>query len=134
MKQNLIKGYLFAILSAIIYGCMPLMSKYIYADGVNPLTLVFLRNAFSIIPLGILAYFKNKTLRISMHLLPKISLISILGCSLTPVLLFSSYRFIASGTATVFHFIYPAIVILIEIVFLKNKVQFYKIAESYFIS
>lgn len=127
MKSPLIKGYLFAILSAIIYGCMPLMSKYIYADGVNPLTLVFLRNAFSIIPLGILAFFETKTLRISFHLLPQISLMSILGCSLTPVLLFTSYQYIASGTSTVFHFIYPAIVIVIEILFLKNKVHFYKI-------
>ena len=29
----------FALLSAVIYGCMPLMAKYIYADGVTPLTL-----------------------------------------------------------------------------------------------
>jgi len=54
MNQT-VKGYLFAVLSAVIYGCMPLMAKHIYADGVNPLTLVFLRNLFSLIPLGLLA-------------------------------------------------------------------------------
>ena len=123
MKFKTVKGYLFAILSAIIYGCMPLMAKNIYADGVSPLTLVFLRNLFALLPLATLAYKQKKTLKIPAKLLPSISLISILGCCVTPILLFSSYQFIPSGTATVFHFIYPAIVVISEILFLKNKVQ-----------
>lgn len=27
------KGYLYIILSAVIYGCMPMAAKFIYADG-----------------------------------------------------------------------------------------------------
>ncbi len=123
MQKNTAKGYLFAMISAVIYGCMPLMAKHIYADGVNPLTLVFLRNAFSILPLGILAYSQKKTLKVPAKQLPMISLIAVLGCSITPILLFSSYRFIDSGTATVIHFVYPAIVVLAEILFAKKKPQ-----------
>lgn len=123
MKKQMLTGYLCAICSAVIYGCMPLMSKYIYADGVNPLTLVFLRNALSILPLGILAYREKKTLAIPKKILPSISLISLLGCSATPILLFSSYQFMASGTATVFHFVYPALVIVLQILFTGKKVQ-----------
>ena len=127
MVSKTTKGYLFAVLSAVIYGSMPLMSKYIYADGVNPFTLVFLRNFFSLIPLGVLAYKETKTLKIPLKTLPSISLISILGCSITPMLLFTSYQFIPSGTATVFHFAYPAVVLVAGILFLKNKVQFINI-------
>lgn len=123
MKKNLIKGYLFAVLSAVIYGCMPLMVKNIYADGVNPFTLVFLRNFLSLIPLGILAYREKKTLKIPVRLLPSVGLIAALGCCATPILLFTSYRFIASGTATVIHFAYPAIVIIGEFLFLRKKVH-----------
>lgn len=123
MSSKIVKGYLFAVFSAIIYGCMPLMSKYIYADGVNPLTLVFLRNIFSVLPLAILAYKQKGTLKVPGKLLPSIALISIFGSCLTPILLFSSYRFIPSGTATVFHFAYPAIVVIAEILFLRKKVQ-----------
>ena len=94
MQNKSIKGYVFAVLSAVIYGSMPLMSKYIYADGVNPFTLVFLRNAFSLIPLALLAYREHKTLKIPAKLLPSIALIGVLGCSVTPILLFSSYQFI----------------------------------------
>ena len=123
MKYNIIKGYLFAIISAVIYGCMPLMASYVYADGVNPMSLVFLRNLFSIIPLGILAYRESRTLKIPIKLVGKVSIIAVLGCCATPILLFSSYNYMASGTATIFHFVYPAIVVLSEIFLFKNKSQ-----------
>lgn len=119
--QKMIKGYIFAVLSAIIYGCMPLMAKYIYADGVTPATLVFLRNLLALPSLAILALAKNKTLKVPVKSLFSISVISFFGCCVTPILLFSSYNYIASGTATVFHFVYPAIVVLAGIFFLKKK-------------
>ena len=124
MKHNnsiILKGYIFAIFSAVIYGCMPLMAKYIYDDGVNPFTLVFLRNFFSLIPLALLALREKKSLRIDAKSLPMISLISFLGCCITPILLFTSYRFIPSGTATVFHFAYPAFVVIGSAIFSKDK-------------
>lgn len=117
------KGYIFAILSAVIYGCMPLMSSFVYADGVTPMTLVFLRNALSLLPLGLLAYKEHGSLKIPVKLLPSISLIAVLGCCITPILLFSSYQFIPSGAATVIHFAYPAIVMLGGILFFKQKLQ-----------
>jgi len=123
MRYQTLKGCFFAILSAIIFGCMPLMAKQIYSNGVNPLTLVFLRNLFSLIPLGTLAYREQKTLKAPLSLIPSVGLISFLGCSLTPILLFSSYQFIASGLATVIHFAYPSFVILAEILFLKKQVR-----------
>jgi len=123
MRKNTVKGYLFAILSAVIYGTMPLMAKYIYADGVTPHTLVFFRNLFAVIPLGILAYSEKKTLSMKPKLLPRVSLISLLGCCATPMLLFSSYNFIPSGTATVFHFVYPAFVVLGGILFFNEKAK-----------
>ena len=54
---NLRKGYLYAMLSAVIYGCMPLMAKYIYAEGVTPTTLVFLRNLLALPSLAFRAFY-----------------------------------------------------------------------------
>lgn len=123
MKRNILKGYLFVIISAVIYGCMPLMAKHIYASGANPVTLVFLRNTLALPLLAILAFAEQKTLRISIKNLSKIAYIAFFGCTMTPILLFSSYRFMASGTATIIHFVYPAIVVIFGIVFLKQKVK-----------
>lgn len=122
-RSQLIKGYLYAISSAVIYGCMPLMASYIYADGVNPLTLVFLRNALALPSLAVLAWMQHKTLAIPRKALPSIGLLSLLGCCVTPILLFSSYQYMASGTATVFHFIYPTAVVVGGMLFLRNRIR-----------
>ena len=47
-KSKMLTGYIYAVVSAVIYGCMPLMANYIYADGVSPMTLVFLRNVLAL--------------------------------------------------------------------------------------
>ena len=122
-KRNLIKGYLFVVASGIIFGCMPLGAKFIYAEGVTSLSLVFLRNLLATPVLALLAVLQRQKLKTDMRSVGKVSLIALAGCALTPTLLFSSYLFMASGPATVFHFIYPAAVTLGSLVFLRQKVQ-----------
>lgn len=124
MRYNIIKGYLFVIASAIIFGCMPLGAKIIYADGVNALSLVFLRNSLALPALALLAKKSDGTLRLPKDCILEISLIAFWGCCITPILLFSSYNYISSGTATVFHFVYPAVTVLCGILFFREKVRF----------
>ena len=104
-------GYLCVILSAVIFGCMPLGANFLYAQGVTPMSLVFLRNLLSLPVLALLCQ-KQGGLRISRGALLETSLTGFFGCCITPILLFSSYRYLASGMATVFHFAYPVIVVL----------------------
>ncbi len=93
-------GYLCVILSAVIFGCMPLGANFLYAQGVTPMTLVFLRNLLSLPVLALLCQ-KQGGLRISRGALLETSLTAF-GCCIAPILLFSSYRYLASGMATVF--------------------------------
>lgn len=123
MGKRVIFGYVCAVSSAVIYGLMPLMAKYIYEDGVNPMTLTFLRNVLALPVIALLSLKTQKTLKIPWKLLPNIALLSVLGCTVTPLLLYSSYAYIASGTATVFHFVYPAIVVVLGMLFLKGKAE-----------
>ena len=116
-----ITGYACAILSAVIYGCMPLMAKYIYAEGVTPMTLVLLRNALALPSLALLAFLQKKPLKRPVRQILPLGIPALFGCVLTPVLLFSSYTYMASGTATVFHFVYPCLVLLIGFIFLRKK-------------
>ena len=120
-SRKLIKGYIFVILSAVLYGLMPLITTYIKADGANSYSLVFLRNALSLPALAALALWQQKTLKVPVKELPTIAIAAVFGCCLTPLLLYSSYDFIDSGTATVFHFVYPAVVVVGGMVFLKQK-------------
>ena len=120
-KLNFAKGYLFAILSAVLYGLMPLMATFIYAEGVNAQTLVVLRNLLPLPVLAVLALKKQKDLKIPLKALPSFLLIGLVGMCITPVLLLGSYNYIDSSAATVIHFIYPAFVVVGGVIFLKEK-------------
>ena len=121
-KKKYFKGYIYVALSAIIFGLMPLMAKSVYAEGVDPQSLVLLRNIISVPCFFILTLCLEKTIKIKAAAIPTIAFSAAAGCCITPFLLFTSYNYLPSGTATVLHFVYPAAVVVGEFVFLKNKV------------
>lgn len=121
-RKHTIKGFIYVILSAVIYGTMPLMAKHIYSEGVNPLSLVFLRNLLAFPFLAILAKVSGNSLAVKLKDIPTIGIVGLMGCCITPLLLFSSYNYMDTGTATIFHFIYPGVVVLMGFLFLKKKV------------
>ena len=121
--MKLFKGYMCAVFSAMGYGLMPLVAKYIYADGVNAMTLVFLRNFLALPVLAVMAFCQQRTLKVPVKSLGGTAFLAAFGCCITPVLLFSAYNYIPSGTVTTIHFVYPAVVVLIGILFLKKKAQ-----------
>ena len=121
--KSAFKGYLFIIASAVLFGCMPLIATHIYADGVNALTLVWLRGLFSLPFLFALALIKRERISIPIKNAPYLFIVGLFGCALTPLLLFSSYNYISGGTATVFHFSYPAIVLIFELIFNRGRVK-----------
>lgn len=122
-RATIIKGYALVIFSAMIFGCMPLMVKGIYADGVNSLSVVLLRNLLSAPVAAGLAYLQRRSLRIPLQALPEIATMGITGCCLTPLILFSSYFFMDSGTAMVLHFVYPAAVLVGGVLFYRERVS-----------
>lgn len=122
-NKNLIKGYALVIFSAFLFGCMPLITTYIYAQGINRESVVLLRNLLALPALGILAWRQSGNFKIPVKSLPTIAAIALMGCCITPLLLYGSYQHIATGTATVFHFVYPAVVVLMGLVFLKKKIN-----------
>lgn len=110
-RREQLKGCFFIVLSAVIFGCMPLGASVLYAEGVTPTSLVFLRNILALPALALLAR-RQGGLSISRGALCEVSFAGFIGCCLTPVLLFTSYRYLASGMATIFHFSYPVVVML----------------------
>lgn len=74
------KGYLFVILSAVIFGSMPLMAKYIYAGGGNAISLVFYRSFLALPLIFIIMKSSNKgfSIKITMDELKKITLVKAL--------------------------------------------------------
>ena len=89
-KGNLIKGYCLVILSAFLYGCMPMLTRYVYAEGINRESVVLLRNLLSLPALALVAWVQTRSFKIPLKSLPSISVIALLGCCVTPLLLYGS--------------------------------------------
>ena len=102
---------------------MPLITRYIYADGVNETSAVFLRNLLALPPLALLAWREEKSFKIPVKAMPAMMALALLGNCATALLLYSSYKYIPTGTATVFHYVYPAAVVLIGLAFLRTKIN-----------
>ncbi len=106
-------GALFAILSAVLFGMMPLFTKTAYAYGGNAYTVAFGRfltgTAGSAV---IILLIPNARFRVTRSEFQKLLCLSVFYAT-TPVLLYESYQDISSGLATTLHFIYPVIVMLI---------------------
>lgn len=131
-----IKGIVFVIISAVIFGCMPLAAKAIYEEGCSPVSLVVYRYSMALPVLlalalreGLSALPEKKKLKMAdagraMRLNPmqigQFFILS-LGYCATPLLLFSSYSYISSGSATTIHFSYPVFVILASVLLFKEK-------------
>ena len=114
---SLLLGYFYLIAAAVIFGCMPLGANIIYADGVTPFALVFLRGLLAAPVLAALTYLKGDTLRVSRGAVIEGMLVGPIGCGIVPLLLFLSYTMIDSSTAMVLHFVYPAVVVVGSLLF-----------------
>lgn len=120
--NRIFRGYLFVILSAILFGCLPLAANIAYDNGLNSLSLVFYRNLFALPILYLPIRLRGEPLRVSRQEFTNILPLSILGFCITPALLFTSYNYLPAGTSTTFHFIYPAMTILGGVVLFRQKV------------
>ena len=120
-------GVAAAVISAVVFGMVPLFMKTVIAGGGTTLSGAFYRFALSLPLLFAVIKYKKVPMGISRTEFMKICLITICGYGGTAVLLFFSYNFIPSGMSTTIHFVYPVFTILGCIFFLKAKVRPLKI-------
>ena len=114
-----IGGYLFAALAAASYGTNPVFAKPLYADGMNPDSVLLFRYAFGIVLLGLLMIWNgwrrhnlSTAFRVNRHSLPQLVILGIL-MALSSLTLFLSYNYMPVGIASTLLFTYPILVAVI---------------------
>lgn len=116
-------GSLYIILSAILFGTMPLLAKIAYAHGSNAYTVAFNRFLFgSIMLLIVIFVIPGCSVKIDKHHMLELLKLSA-AYALMPILLYTSYNYIDSGMSTTLHFTYPVAVMLIMVFFYKNRLE-----------
>ena len=121
--SDTLKGYLFALVSALTYGMIPLfmipLKKWGFFSVDTALFYRFLIAAILI--LGYLVFYQKESVKIN---LKEGIVLSILGLfyALSAEFLFIAYDFLSPGIASTIFFIYPIIVALILGIFFKEKI------------
>ena len=101
------------ILSAVLFGTMPLMAKNAFSLGSNAFTTAFGRfTTGALAALIMILILPSQNLRVSKRQFRDLLILSVFYAA-TPVLLYSSYISIDSGLASTLHFTYPVAVVLL---------------------
>lgn len=114
-------GLIIAIISATLYGLMPLITKTVYASGSNSYTAVFLRMFIgAAVFFAVFKLTSEDTIGVSAKEFRQLCVCSA-GYCFTPFLLYISYNYLASGLATTLHFVYPVFVVIGSALFRIEK-------------
>lgn len=122
MKNKKFFGIVFAVLSAVIYGCQPLFTRILGAEGISTYSIVLMRSVIASVILLMVCLAKGKV-RIDRSYLPLLALAGLFGSSLTSIFLFSAFLHIPSGVASSIHYLYPAMVLVIGFALGKEKLN-----------
>lgn len=120
-------GIIYALLSSAAFGFMPIFAKIMYNNGSNTLTVLTLRFLLAAFMLLIYFLIKKVDFKVNKTQLLILCMIGGLGYTSTGLTLFYSYSYISVGVATTMHFIYPAIVIILNYLIYKEVFNKYKI-------
>lgn len=123
-----LKGVLFSVLSAVIFGTSPIFFKTIVATGINTTTQVVLRSIVTMVLAGILARVNRQPILLKGRLLVDALLAFVAGQGLTAILLNSSYAYLPAGMSTSLHFVYPSVVMIACVVLFRERVNLAKVA------
>ena len=125
--MNKTKGIALVILSAVIFGITPTMAKYTYTHGSNPVMMTMFRSLLPIPIILAFLLFKKIPIKIPAKTLGKISIIALIGSTVTSVMLNMSYNYIPVGLSTTLHFVYPTFVSILCFLFYKEHIDRAKI-------
>ena len=118
-----IKGVLFSVLSAVIFGTSPIFFKTIATTGINTTTQVVLRSIVTMILAAVLAHRQKQPILLKGRLLVDALLAFVAGQGLTAILLNSSYAYLPAGMSTSLHFVYPSVVMLVSVLFFRERIN-----------
>lgn len=112
LRRNM-SGTIMVSLSSIFYGIIPLFVKMLQARGMSVTCCMTYRFAMIAAASVLLSKLRNYSLRVSWRQLVELMVFGILAYGMTNLLLGTSYLYMDMGLATVCHFVYPVVVVVI---------------------
>ena len=111
------------LISAVLFGISPILTKIAYGYGVSPLTVLAVRTTFAAICLWIGLLFSGRRVRVSLSTL---AYLVVLGSTLLPFQVFAYFQALAympASSASILGYTYPLHVAWMGWLFLRERVR-----------
>lgn len=115
-----IKGYVLGAVAAASYGLNPTFALPLYADGMNPDSVLLFRYGLAIPMVALMIYLRGRSFKVTKQSVLPLAVLGIL-MAVSSLTLFISYNYMAAGIASTILFVYPVLVAVIMTVFCHEK-------------
>ena len=123
MKRDYFIGLGLAILGVVLFSAKAVLVKLAYQYEVDPVSLLLLRMVFAMPVYLVIAFVVRPKLKIDTKDWLWLILLGVLGYYFASLFDFVGLQYIKAGLERIILFIYPTIVILLSVVFLKERIS-----------
>ena len=125
-------GLFLVVLSGILFGCSPTVSKQLQLRGMDPFSLCFFLQLSSFFLLFPYTRIRYRHLKILPKDIAQLTVVGITGMGATTLLLNLAYQQIPVGISTCIHFTYPSIVLVVMVLAFGERFTRRKLAAIFF--
>lgn len=118
-----IRGYFYALLSAVLLGLMAILIKIVMNMGLSLLGAIFFRFTLAALFLGIFLIVKKISFRITKTQLIILLFVSVIGYGLMNLCYYGAFLYISVGLTGMIHYIYPVISVLLVRFLYKSTIS-----------
>lgn len=122
LASDKLKGYILGIIAAASYGTNPLFALPLYADGMNPDSVLLFRYLAAIPVVALIMIARGRSFSVTGKQLITLAVFGIL-MALSSLTLFLSYTYMDAGIASTLLFVYPIMVAVIMAGIYKERIS-----------
>lgn len=121
MDKIKLKGFIYAALSAALYGLIPYFSKTLQLDGYGDDIILTYRYVIAALVYVAYVVVRRVAVKISFAAMAEVVVIGLTCMAPTAFLFLLSFNYIPTGISTAISFLYPVVVAVLMAVFYKQK-------------
>lgn len=122
------RGYVYSILSAILFGSAGLVVKLAFLEGIDPVSLLTVQYIIAVtLMFAIILIFSPSSLKIRGRDICHLAVLGIIGNTFMTVFYYKAYRYLPMAMVTILLYTYPIMVFLYTFLFKKARIKLNKI-------
>ena len=122
------KGYIYSILSAILFGSAGLFVKLAYVGGIDSISLLTLQYMIAVPLMFVLMYiFNKKSFKVTKAQLLRLAVLGIVGNTFMTVFYYMSFNYLPIEVVAILLYTYPIMVFIYSAIFKKETLGYKKL-------